>query len=208
MAMVVSKSRRRGGQLPAVASCFSRISIGVLIHRVSKLFKGIEDVENRLIMVDFEVGVADSIKVERATIDVDALQGMDALPRRGDQAGSVEFHLAVLANQAELDGEPEESGQPRHVLFVGGRQRRLPVGLEEVGEDRVGVKWHMAEDVVEDVRLGEIFDGLLRSDHDRGGKLASGEAREERLGGKVPGGPHSSPKPVSSFRNRLIECSP
>lgn len=73
------------------------------------------------------------------------------------------------------------------VVRVLAHQRGLAVGLEEVGEDRVGVQRDVAEDVVEDVRLGEVVHHLARTDQDGGGELAPGEAGEEGLLRQVAG---------------------
>src|SRR5207253_10977587 len=61
----------------------------------------------------------------------------------------------------------------------------LAVGLEEVGEDAEGVEGDVAEDIVEDVRLGEVVHDLAGADQDRGGELTLGQAGEEGLGGEV-----------------------
>src|SRR5262249_24565642 len=93
--------------------------------------------------------------------------------------------LAVLADQAELDGEPEQAAEALDVLLVLAKERRLAVGLEEVGEDAEGVERDVAEDVVEDVRLGEGVHDLAGTDEHGGRGLTLGEAGEEGLGGQV-----------------------
>jgi len=100
---------------------------------------------------------------------------------RRDQARAVELGPSVLVDQAELDGEPEQPGEARRVVLVVGVERRLPVGLQEVGEDRVGVQRHMTEHIVDDVRLGQVVHARPRSHRDRGRELALREEREETL---------------------------
>jgi hypothetical protein len=84
-------------------------SIGVLIHGISELLEGIKHVENWLVVIDLKIGITDLIEIERASVDVRALQGVNALSWRGDKAGSVELQFAVLANETEFDGEPEKA---------------------------------------------------------------------------------------------------
>lgn len=57
-------------------------SIGVLIHGVSELLKGIKDVENRLVVINLEVGIADLIEIEWPSIDLRALQRVNTLAGR------------------------------------------------------------------------------------------------------------------------------
>src|SRR5688500_3491619 len=97
-----------------------------------------------------------------------------------DESTAVNLDLAILADQAELHGEPE---QPRHasrVFLVLRRRRDLPVMLQEISEDRVGVERNVTEHVVENVRLGKVIELLPLPDRYGRRKLSEREALKER----------------------------
>src|SRR5580700_8645226 len=102
----------------------------------------------------------------------------------GDEAAAVDLDLAVLADEAEFDGEPEESAHALELFGIGEARTDLAVALKEVAEDGVGVHGDVAEDVVEDVRFGGVFHGLACAEPCGGGEHASGEHLEEGIAGK------------------------
>ncbi len=138
-------------------------------------------------MVDLEARAAHGLEVEGPAVDRRRRERVLALARAGDEAAAVEPVAPALADEPELNREPEESREALGVVRVVRGERCLAVRLQEVGEHRVRVERHVPEDVVEDVRLRQVVDRLLRPDHDGGRELAAREAREERLRGQVPG---------------------
>ena len=84
----------------------------------------------------------------------------------------------MFPDEAELDREPEHACQRFHECRRR-LQRRLPVGLQEVCEDGIGMERYMPEDVMEDVGFGQVLEGLPGTDDDRGRELPATEAGEE-----------------------------
>src|SRR3546814_2861813 len=84
------------------------------------------------------------------------------------------------ADQAELDGEPE---QPLHHPEIGlvEAQRRLAVLLQEVGVGRQRQHRAVAEDLVEDVGLLQVVEVLAPADEGGGGELARSEEHTSEL---------------------------
>ena len=74
----------------------------------------------------------------------------------GDEAAAVDLDAAVLADEAELDGEPEEAAHALELLVVGEAGADLAVALEKVSEDGVGVHGDVAEDVVEEIGRAHV----------------------------------------------------
>ena len=112
--------------------------LGVGDHRVPELLETVEHIENRLVVIDFEVGVADGLEIELAPIDLVAFERVVAFAVGGDQPRAVELGATVFVNEPELNGEPEQACQARGVFLVVGVKRGLAVGLEEVREDGIG----------------------------------------------------------------------
>src|SRR5207342_601213 len=82
----------------------------------------------------------------------------------GSEAGAEDLHFAALARQAEFDGVPVE---PRnHVAEAGGdgRYAQAPHRLHQPGDGLMGEQRHMAENIVEAVRLLQIVEAVGRSD--------------------------------------------
>ena len=126
-------------------------------------------------------------------------RGVLALP--GRRSGRIR-----RARPALLADEPEpvnQKSRARHVVSASSAASRSPVGLEEVGEDEVGVRRMSGS-------RGDVGSGGSRSppvpDHMAGRELPLREAGEERLRGVA--GTAQLRQPVSSWRNRLIERSP
>ena len=100
----------------------------------------------------------------------------------GDEAATVDLDLTVLADEAELDGEPEEAAHALECLGVGEARADLSVAFEKVGEDGVGMHGDVAEDVVEDVGFRGVLHGVARAEPGGSGKHAGGEHLEEGVG--------------------------
>ena len=72
-------------------------------------------------------------------------------------------------------------------------QAALAIGLHVVGEHRVGEHRHVAEDVVEDVRLLQVVQLAGVADEPAGGKAPVGQMLEEHLVGHQAGHGHDAP---------------
>ncbi len=113
-------------------------------------------------------------------------------------AAAIHLDLAWLGafHQAELDREPEEARHrlydarhpPHPFLFVAKIAGPLGRGAGALAEEDqrvrkrlVRVHRHVAGDVVEDVRLGEIVEHRAVANRDRRGKLALAQAIEEHV---------------------------
>eukprot|EP00960_Hanusia_phi_P020545 605831-Hanusia_phi.AAC.1 len=112
--------------------------------------------------------------------------GVLQLPEGGEQARPVGLDSAILAAEAELDGEPVAGGEPPHVLLRG-PERGEPNGLREVGEVRVGEHGGMAEELMAEVGLGRVEGQRLVPHVLRAEEGAEGEAVEEVAGGEEAG---------------------
>ena len=145
------------------------------------LGEGFNRVEDGLHGSGVELLVEDGFEVE--VFDL-AAAGEDAgaLSVGRDKAAAVDLDLAVLADEAELDGEPEEAAHAFEFFVIGEAGAYLAVVLEEVSEDGVGVHGDMAEDVVEDIGLGCVFHGVAGAQPCGGGEHARGEHLEEGVG--------------------------
>jgi len=116
-----------------------------------------------------------------------------------EEAGAVDLDVGAVAHEAEFDGEPEEPGEGAGDGFEGVEK----VGLggdgldvcgceagkfaeadEDVGEGAVGVHGYVANDVVEDVGLGEVVERGGVADGDGGGEGALAATVEEDVGGR------------------------
>ncbi len=69
----------------------------------------------------------------------------------------------------------------------------MTVGLKEIGIDRIGEQWHVAEDIVEDVRLLKIVEFVFGPDKGRGGEAAVRQMLEESVVGDEPSDRHHAP---------------
>lgn len=176
----------------------SRLSLGQaafgLLGGFVDLVEGFDGVEYGLHLAGLELLVEYGVEVE--VFDL-ASSGEDpgALAVGGDEAAAVDLDLAVLADKAELDGEPEEAAHALEGLGVGEAGADLSVAFEKVGEDGVGVHGDVAEDVVEDVRFRGVLHRVAGAEPGGGGEHAGGEHLEEGVcgeeaadGGGLPAG--------------------
>src|SRR5438270_8168735 len=77
---------------------------------------------------------------------------------RADQSASVDFDVAVLTNESELDGEPEEAGDALACILGIDLRCEAPEALQKIREDGVGVHRDVSEDVVKDVGCWRVLE--------------------------------------------------
>lgn len=147
------------------------------------LIKGFDGVEDGLHLAGLELLVEYGVEVEVLDL-ASSGEHTGALAVGGDEAAAVDLDLAVLADEAELDGEPEEAAHALKRLVVGEACADLAVVFEEVGEDGVGVHGDVAEDVVKDVRLRGVLHGVARAEPGGGGEHTGRKHLEEGVGGQ------------------------
>src|SRR5690606_1465669 len=112
-----------------------------------------------------------------------------------EQAAAVDLEVLPVPHEPELDGEPEEPGQCLHdageppdpLRFTPDLRDDLDRGVGAIAESDQGVRKgpismhrHMAGNVVEYVRLGEVIERPRVPDGDGGGKFPITEAVEEQ----------------------------
>src|SRR5580698_4722301 len=108
-----------------------------------------------------------------------SLDDIHALAVRTDQAAAVDLDFVILANQAELHGIPEQATKLLQYRGIVDGCANAAVTLEEIGKDFMRVHRDVAEDVVEDVGLGRVFERLAAAQPGRGGKATSGKHLKE-----------------------------
>jgi hypothetical protein len=147
------------------------------------LVEGLDGVEDGLHLAGLEVLVEDGVEVEVFYFAA-AVEDSSAFAVGGDEAAAVDLDLAVLADEAELDGEPEETAHALEGFGAGEAGADFAVGFEEVGKDGMGVHGDVAEDVVKDVGLRGVLHGFPGAEPGGGGEHAGGEHLEEGGGGE------------------------
>ena len=89
-----------------------------------------------------------------------------------NEAASVNLDLSIFANEAKLHRKPEQPRHARGVFLVLGGGGDLSVVLEEISEDRIGVKWDVAEHIVKNVWLRQVVELRTLSYRDRRRKFS------------------------------------
>jgi hypothetical protein len=167
--------RGTGSLLRQSALCL----LGGFVDLVERLY----GVEHGLHLAGLELLVEDSVEVEVLHLAA-SRQDPGAFSVGGDEAAAIDLDLAVLADEAELDGEPEEAAHALERHGIGEAGADLSVTFEKIGKDGVGVHGDVAEDVVEDVRFRGVLHGVARAEPSGRGEHAGGEHLEEGVGGE------------------------
>src|SRR5215469_15666558 len=116
---------------------------------------------------------------------------------RADHAAAVDLDLSVFADQPEFDGIPEKAAEPLQRVFVLDLRTEASVVLQEIGENGMRVHRHVPEDIVENIRLGRVFERIAAAKPGRSGKHARVEHLEKRVAWQKPAhgrGAPSSPR--------------
>ncbi|MEI9992572.1 MAG: hypothetical protein WDM86_21390 [Rhizomicrobium sp.] len=149
--------------------------------------QGVEPIDDEIALleiVDPVLGAHHPLQVEADAVGRGALDRMDRFRPARHDARTVDAQAVLAGDQPELDRVPIE---PRQILqrveFVQRPHPALAISLHVIGEDRMSQHRHMAEHVVEDVRLLDIVELVGAPDELAGGKAAVGEVVEEDLVG-------------------------
>ena len=129
-----------------------------LFHGGEELVKGIHDEERVLKVIDFERLIDHGVERKFSPLALRA-ERTGGVAVRGDQSAAINLDRVVFADQSEFHGEPEEA---RHRLGISFRLRgrsELAEPLKKIGEDGIGVEWHVSEDVAKDVGLRQVVAG-------------------------------------------------
>jgi len=135
-------------------------------------------------VIDLEVLVEHRVEGKRSPITLRS-ERVGRVAVRRDEPGAIHLDLTVFANQAEFHREPKEARHASGVLFVLRRGSDLSIVLEKIREDGIRVERHVAKNVVEDVRLGQVIQLAPLSDGDRRRKLPERQALKKALGRDV-----------------------
>ena len=98
-----------------------------------------------------------------------------------------------MPDHAKFDRKPE---QPAHLLqrvLVGQGRADGAIMLQEIGKDGMGVHGNVAEDIVEDIRLGNVGERFPAPQPGGGGKLPGRQHGKERVGRKKAADGGSAP---------------
>ena len=131
------------------------------------------------------------------------VQAVYRLARRGQASRPVYTQTRRGRDQAELDRIPVEPRKVMQVVQTQGAQPALAIGLHVVGEDRVGQHRHMAEHVVEDVRLRKVVESWRSRMKRAAGKRRLARRSKNAASGIRPG-TATTRQPVRLSRRGLI----
>ena len=146
-----------------------------------ELVEGLGNEEHILEVIDLERLVKDRVERERPSVALWAKR-IRGVAVRGDESRAIDLNPAILANETELHGEPEQPRHARRVLFVVGGGRNLSVMLQKISEYRIRVQGHVPENIVKDVRLRQVVELIALSYRYRRGKLSQRQALKEAFG--------------------------
>ena len=121
------------------------------------------------------------------------LQRVARFGGRRHDAGAKNAQALRRVQQPKLDRVPIEPGQVVQPAQTQGAQPSLAISLHVVGEDRIGQHRHMAEHVMENVRLLQIVKLIGAADKSARGKTAVGQVRVEYLVWNQPGHGNHTP---------------
>src|SRR4051794_26856396 len=124
-----------------------------LADRTEQVLGRLGRVEDRLVLRDVVLDRAHLADVDRA--DLHAAELLDLAVGRED-AGAVGAQLAVLVHDAELEREPEDVGDELQPFVGLDALRGLAREALELGEARAREHVPVADDLVDDVRLGRV----------------------------------------------------
>jgi hypothetical protein len=147
------------------------------------LVEGLYGVEHGLHFAGLELLVEDGVEVEVLDLTT-AGEDPGAFSVGGDEAAAVDLDLAVLADKAELDGEPEEAAHALERDRISEASADFSIAFEKICKDGVGVHGDMAEDIVEDVRLRSVLHGVAGSEPGGGREHSGAKHLEEGIGGE------------------------
>src|SRR5260370_36823764 len=102
------------------------------------LVEGLYGIEDRLHLAGLKLLVEYGVELE--VFDLAAAgEYAGAFAVRGDEAAAVDLDLAILADEAELYGKPEEAAHTLELFGVGEAGADLSITMEKVTENGMGV---------------------------------------------------------------------
>ena len=189
-----------------IAGCLSLVAVAVLINGdillrldswatahivIDRIKIAVAGIQKRLKIVDDEIGLLevvdnvfrahDPLQVEGDPVRRGVLQCENCFLRRGQDTRTENTQLACFADESELYRIPVETGQIVQLPAFHRAQPALTIGFHELCEHRVGKHWHMAENVMKNVRLLKVFKLLFRADKRTSRKAAIGEMLKKHL---------------------------
>src|ERR1700733_14163890 len=139
----------------AGSAALTELPLG-LVGCLVDLVEGLHRVQNRLHFRGGKLLVQHLVHIKvpnlRSTLD-----HVVRLSLGGNQPASVELVASPLPNNAKLDRKQEKPTHLLQRLLVGQGRAYRPIMLQEIGKYRVGVHGNVAEDVMEDIRLGDVL---------------------------------------------------
>ena len=163
-------------------------------HGLAERLERRQDEIGPLELVDLVAGAHDRLDVHRHVVRPLAFDGelQLAVGRHQSRPECLE-RLPLFPDQPEFGRVPVEPGDHLVAARIDDVERRLPVGLHEVGEGRLAEDRHVAEEVVEHVGLDDVVE-LVHAPQPVGHrKAAAGEMLEKGRGRYQAGHGHEPP---------------
>src|SRR6266567_1716263 len=129
-----------------------------LVRFGKHLLKTVDHEIGLLIRVDAEFRIENALEIKTDAVRYVAVDGIDRLALRRQNAGAERAQALRCVDEAEFDRVPVEPRQQRDGIHPR-RSRTCPAILDHViGKDGMREQRHMAEEVMEHVRLFEIVE--------------------------------------------------
>src|SRR5690606_13584499 len=146
-----------------------------------QLLEAVDDEVGLLVVVDAVARAHDPLEVEADAVGRRRLQAVHRLAAGRDDAAAVDAQPAGLADEPELHRVPVQPGQVLQRVRADGVRLdpAAAIGGHVVGEHRVHQQRHVAEEVVEEVRLLDVVDLLGAADPPGDREAPVGQVVEE-----------------------------
>src|SRR5207249_2598469 len=136
------------------------------------------------------VGVNDDVGYEWLALYVGRKKGIGNLAGRGQNAGPEDLRVSAFFDEAEFDGKPTESLQCQDLIATLGLGDGLSDQYEQLGIIAIQKRRHVAQTVVNHVRLGRELRVRPVADELRHREAALGDVLVERSVGQGTLGGH------------------
>ena len=149
------------------------------MHGFEYLVKALDGEQQVMHLVHLDRSAQDLVEHEWTHLAT-FVEHVGALAVGADQSTAVHLYLAVLSNESELHGIPEDAPDPFQNRLIGNARADLAVVGKKIGKYRVRVHGYMAEDIVKDVGFGRVFERVAATQPGGGGEAACGQHFERR----------------------------